>query len=355
MTTLAAPFPWFGGKSKVASWVWDYFADVDNYVEPFAGSLAVLLGRPPTHHANAETVNDLDRYLANFWRAVQDDPDAVAHYADWPVNESDLTARHIWLVNEGRARLAGIEADPDFYDAKIAGWWVWGICSWIGSGWCSGAGPWVNVDGELSKLPHLGDAGQGINRQLPHLGDAGQGINRQRPMLAGNKGVGIFAERGNDIYGYMRALANRLRKVRVCCGDWQRVATTGALSYGATVGVFLDPPYDSNTGRNMRLYNHETDVSAAVREWALANGDNPRYRIALCGYAGEHVMPDDWTEVAWKAGASYKSSNGDANGNRHRERIWFSPGCASNPLFLAWSVAELQDAERVAEHALHGD
>ena len=40
---LKAPFPWFGGKSKVAGLVWERFGDVANYVEPFAGSLAVLL------------------------------------------------------------------------------------------------------------------------------------------------------------------------------------------------------------------------------------------------------------------------------------------------------------------------
>ena len=323
---MVAPFPWFGGKSKVAPWVWQYFGDVDNYVEPFAGSLAVLLGRPPTHTAGAETVNDLDRYLANFWRALQADPDAVAQYADWPVNECDLTARHIWLVNEGRARLATLEADPDFYDAKIAGWWVWGLCSWIGSGWCSGDGPWVVEDGELVSLTGQG----GVNRKLPHLGSFGP--NKIHRLDSGG------------IYDYMRALALRLRKVRVCCGDWQRVVTNGALSYGVTVGVFLDPPYDANTGRDMSLYNHETDVSAAVREWAIANGDNLRLRIALCGYAGEHDMPGDWTEVAWKANAAYKSHNGDANGNRHRERIWFSPGCLSNPLLQSvpgWTMPEL--------------
>ena len=43
---LRAPFPWFGGKSRVAAVVWRAFGDVPNYVEPFAGSLAVLLGRP---------------------------------------------------------------------------------------------------------------------------------------------------------------------------------------------------------------------------------------------------------------------------------------------------------------------
>jgi site-specific DNA-adenine methylase len=35
---LKAPFPWFGGKSKVAPIVWERFGDVQNYVEPFFGS-----------------------------------------------------------------------------------------------------------------------------------------------------------------------------------------------------------------------------------------------------------------------------------------------------------------------------
>ena len=36
-------------------------------VEPFAGSLAVLLGRPTP--PRTETVNDADCYLSNFWPA----------------------------------------------------------------------------------------------------------------------------------------------------------------------------------------------------------------------------------------------------------------------------------------------
>ena len=43
---MKAPFPWFGGKSRVQAQVCDRFGDVRNYVEPFAGSLSVLLGRP---------------------------------------------------------------------------------------------------------------------------------------------------------------------------------------------------------------------------------------------------------------------------------------------------------------------
>jgi site-specific DNA-adenine methylase len=98
---MKAPFPWFGGKRRVADVVWSAFGDVDNYVEPFAGSLAVLLERPASHARKAETVNDADRFLVNFWRALAADPESVAFHADWPVNEADLEARHLWLVNEG--------------------------------------------------------------------------------------------------------------------------------------------------------------------------------------------------------------------------------------------------------------
>lgn len=335
---LKAPFPYFGGKSKIAPVIWKRLGDIDNYVEPFAGSLAVLLSRPENHTGVTETVNDLDNYLSNFWRALQAAPDEVARYADYPVNECDLLARHLWLVNEGRDRIANLYTDPDAYDAKVAGWWVWGICSWIGSGWCSGNGPWQVIDGELvdtRQLPHLGDAGQGVNRQRPHLGDAGQGVNRQRQHLS-NPGRGINRQlNDNGIYEYINQLANRLRGVRVCCGDWQRVVTNGALSYGATVGVFLDPPYAADTGRDMSLYTHETNVSGEVREWAIANGDNTRLRIALAGYDGEHKMPDSWSTVSWTANAAYKSSAGDKTLNRFKEVIWFSPHCLRQPQQLA--------------------
>ena len=43
---MRAPFVWFGGKRRVAPEVWAALGDVPNYIEPFAGSLAVLLGRP---------------------------------------------------------------------------------------------------------------------------------------------------------------------------------------------------------------------------------------------------------------------------------------------------------------------
>lgn len=161
MVKLKAPFPWFGGKSRVANLVWERFGDVPNYVEPFAGSLATLLGRPTA--PRVETVNDLDCYLANFWRALAAAPETVAVAADWPVNEADLHARHRWLHKQTGFR-EKMRGDPEFFDAKIAGWWVWGLSCWIGDNWCR--------PNPQNSTPHLTGGGGGrasIAEQLPAL------------------------------------------------------------------------------------------------------------------------------------------------------------------------------------------
>ena len=337
---LRAPFPWFDGKSRVAGVVWKAFGDVDNYVEPFAGSLAVLLGRPGK--PKLETVNDKDYWLANFWRALQADPKGVAEAADWPVNEGDLTARHIYLVKHIAPELAErIPADPSYYDVHAAGWWVWGISSWIGSGWCSGKGPWTERDGRLVRMTEKYEAG--VEQQLIPIGRSGTGVHRAslrdeegvniKRIHIGNAGMGVhranLRDDGHKLYDYLAGLADRLRYVRVCCGDWARVVTDGALSHGNTVGIFLDPPYDQSLRDDGVYGTDEIGLSAAVREWAISHGDNPRYRIALCGYADEHEMPGDWAVYRWTAGASYQNASGGGRNqdNRKKETIWFSPGC----------------------------
>jgi DNA adenine methylase len=310
---LRAPFPWFGGKSRVAHVVWDRFGDVPNYVEPFAGSLAVLLARPTP--PGTETVNDTDCYLANFWRALQSDPVAVASYAAWPVNEADLHARHKWLVGQQPNLSLCMRSDPNFYDVIVAGWWAWGICQWIGSGWCPA--PRDRGHGAPSEqLPHLGTAGMGLHRKLPHLGDAGRG------MLS-----------------WLCDLSARLRHVRVACGDWTRIMGPSVTERHGVTGVFLDPPYSDE--EHAVEYAGGGDVAHAVREWAAANGGNPLLRIALCGYEGEHdaLEAAGWAVLAWKAKGGYGSQGaGRGRENAGRERIWFSPACLNTrgiagPLF----------------------
>ena len=318
------PVVYFGGKSAVADEIWNRVGDVANYVEPFFGSGAVLFLRPGGA-AGIETVNDADGMLANFWRSLQRDPDAVADAADNPVNEADLHARHLWLVGQRERITDRLCGDPDFYDAQAAGWWVWGINCWIGSGWCSGAGPWIARDGVMVREK---GSGGGVKRKLPHLGDAGKGVNRQLPHL-GNAGTGECAERREWLRQYLRGFADRLRGVRVCCGDWSRVCGPSVTGKGGVTGVFLAPPYGDAAGRDMNIYAKDCgDVAGLARDWAIEQGENPEMRIVLAGYEGEHEMPKSWRRHEWKAHGGY-AMQGDGAGreNSTRERLWFSPHC----------------------------
>ncbi|MBL8909853.1 MAG: DNA adenine methylase [Archangium sp.] len=361
---LRAPFPWFGGKSRAADLVWRAFgSDIPNYVEPFAGSMAVLLARPG--EPRIETVNDKDCYLANFWRALKHAPQKVAEFADWPVNETDLHARHLWLVKQSNFR-ERMRRNPKYFDARIAGWWVWGLCQWIGSGWCDEAN-WnpsaPRLRGSLAKndtsrpnlqqmgvhkrtrrlatsatwakRPQLGKGGRGVSRQMPMLrGDSGaagagihaSGLYRKLPGLSLGLGTGAGVHSSGPLFEWMHLLAERLRRVRVCCGDWKRVLSRSATEHIGVTGILLDPPYSGEV-RDASLYACESGtISGDVREWAIANGDNEKLRIALCGYEGEHDMPATWTKVPWKAVGGYAASAGNTE-NSARERIWFSPHC----------------------------
>jgi site-specific DNA-adenine methylase len=367
---LKAPFPYFGGKSRAADLIWSRLGDVGNYVEPFAGSLAVLLARP--HEPRIETVNDRDVYISNFWRALRADAGKVAHYADWPVSECDLQARHKWLTNRAKFRERMLK-EPRYFDAKVAGWWVWGISQWIGAGWCShpewvGRGQGGRSPRGLSANVHLSSEmginshSDGRNKRMvlnrgargvtnvqerrerttdnpdwqhrPHITDAANGVHSKRPHLSGNGSTGVHRKlplmpRSNKrgaqnpaILPWLLDLAERLRRVRVCCGDWKRIVTpscTWKLGGGQLTGVLLDPPY-SHGMRDNRLYSIEHDIAAEVRNWALANGDNRNLRIALCGLEGEHDMPG-WEAAPWIPGRGY------SNKARRREVIWFSPAC----------------------------
>lgn len=337
------PVAWYGGKRKVAAEVWSRFGQVANYVEPFFGSGAVLLGRPKPIAGN-ETVNDADGYIVNWWRAVKQQPEAVAEWADNPVFESDLHARHAWLLAQRDTLPARLEGDPDWCDPKIAGYWVWGISSWIGSGFCSGQGPWRVVDGQLvdtnnpiggtwRQLVHLGNDGRGVNRQLVHLGDDGRGVNRQRVHL-GQQGYGqgvVAARRTGGLLTWFAALSERLRYVRVCSGNWSRVCGPSVTFKHGLTAVFLDPPYGEAARRQGGLYrvDDSSKLSAQVREWAIEAGKRRDMRIALCGYADEHEMPPDWTVYAWDAGAGFGGQAKERTNNGKRERIWYSPACLS--------------------------
>ncbi len=358
-----APFPYFGGKSGAADLVWRAFGDVHHYVEPFLGSAAVLIARP--HDMNrtyySETVNDLNLYLCNFWRALQADPEGCAVVASWPVSETDLFSRHMALVRWGTDPEIKnrFQADPFYFDVQMAGWWAWGLSCWIGSGWCTGDGPWhVNADGRVvkqaarrgreagvaSQPPHIGSDGRGVNRpqlrepgvasQLPHIGNDGRGVNHAGLREAADEMT------MPKLRGWFRFLANRLRHVRILCGEWERALTESAVlslscrNEGGVAGIFLDPPYGVEASRTGGLYTYDDlSLAARVREWCRLNGDHPKLRIVLAGFDNEHTELEavGWKCVPWFKGGFLKGGMGNTGGTgnhqMHRDRLWLSPRC----------------------------
>lgn len=334
-----APFPYFGGKSGAADLVWKALGDVHHYVEPFLGSAAVLIARP--HDVNrtyySETVNDLNLYLCNFWRALQADPEGCAVATSWPVSETDLFSRHMALVRWGTDPEIKnrFQADPFYFDAQMAGWWVWGLSCWIGSGWCTGDGPWhVNSEGQVVKQAARGVREPGVWSNLPHLGNDGRGV--YRPQLREVSDEMTMPK----LREWFRFLADRLRHVRISCGEWERALTDSAVltlscrQEGGVAGVFLDPPYGAEASRAGGLYVHDDlSLAARVREWCRLNGDHPKLRIVLAGFDNEHTELEalGWKCVPWFKGGFLKGGMGNTGGagnhQMHRERLWLSPHC----------------------------
>jgi hypothetical protein len=403
---VKAPFPYFGGKSSVAGVIWDALGQPKHYLEPFFGSGAVLLNRPdynPVKHM--ETICDKDGYVCNVWRALQLDPDSVAKVCDWPVNHADLMARRQVLLRNGDRLLENLVADDKWFDAELAGYWVWAASCWIGSGLTrpkampeTTNAKGVHKQGLYSpnKRPHCGNDGEGIHHlavagsrpqvgvqgagvhvveQIPSLYDD-RGINNQIPLLNHEAGVcrrpcfGSESAHGvhkvtltadpdvsldvrdpytPGLWSWFRQLSERLRRVRVVCGDWTRVCGGDWQDGRGSCGMFFDPPYPTEAGRDPLIYHEESGtVAHDVVEWCRARADRKTYRIVLAGYYDVHscLLDEGWTVHRWSAHGGFANKAKDktkckGEENRHKEALFMSPHCYSSGL-RRWGLEEAE-------------
>ena len=68
------PSGWYGGKYSQLEWLLPRLPSAHHYCEPFGGSAAVLLNRPPSP---VETYNDLDGEVVNFFRVLRERRDEL--------------------------------------------------------------------------------------------------------------------------------------------------------------------------------------------------------------------------------------------------------------------------------------
>lgn len=200
-----------------------------------------------------------------------------------------------------------------------------------------GRGVHAVLDPQANRCAHkvqLSGNGRGVG---VHSGRV-EATPAQVPMLRGGNGSPAHGNGVHQVHAnlltWFAALSARLRRVRVCCGDWSRVLKPSVTVGHGLTGVLLDPPYGVED--RDKVYNHDSlALAPAVRAWCAEHGSDARLRIALCGYDGEHNELEalGWNKVAWKAMGGYGNQNGTKNDNARRERIWFSPHCLQAGLF----------------------
>lgn len=257
MTALKPPLTYYGGKTTIGPQIAALLPPHEHYVEPFAGSLAVLLAKRPSR---METVNDLDADLMTFWRVLRNRPDELAracaltphsrteHDAAYEAAPDELEqARRVWVrLTQGRAGTL-----------RKTGWRYY-----------------VNPSGSSASMPDY---------------------------LAG------YVSR-------MAAAAERLAAVSLEC----RPALDVIAAYGAQPEalLYIDPPYVGST--RARNYQHEMGGAAEHRELAealndcaaaivLSGYDSPLYLDVYGGWHRHEIQTstgqaNDWqgrTEVLW--------------------------------------------------------
>ena len=146
------------------------------------------------------------------------------------------------------------------------------------------------------------------------------GINKQIPM-------GL--DRLSFIETWLQVLSERLRDTRVICGDWSGVTGPSVTHRLGLTGMFLDPPYSKEAGRDDHLYRTDDNfVAHKAKEWAVEAGNNPEMRIIFCGYSDEHEFPKDWMKVSYSAAGGFGNQRKESkNTNKHKETLWCSPHC----------------------------
>lgn len=273
---MRPPVPYFGGKMLVGPAIAALLPAHSHYVEPYCGSLAVLLAKQPSPH---ETVNDLDGALMTFWRVLRDRP-------------GDL-ARVCALTPHARAAYqesVPLDADDDLELARQI---------------------FVKLtQGRSGRLMRTG--------WRHYVNPAGSG-HGMPDYLAG------YVDR-------MAPAAERMQHVSLEC----QPALDLIAKYGAEPDVLLyvDPPYLGSTRANDNAYRHEMRTSDEHRELSGAL-HAARAAVVVSGYPShlyDRELYAGWDRHTFAAG----TGQGDGWGNR-TEVIWSNRPLGGQPV-LEWEV-----------------
>lgn len=226
-----------GAKNRIANWICSYIPEHSVYLEPYAGSLAVLFNKSRSH---IETVNDLNKDVVNFFRVLRDSPEELKQAIELtPFSRSEYEAAY-----EDTANL--IEQARRF-----------SVRCWMGFG-CSNLYRNGFKSGQQSNSPNPAKAWAGMPEILIQA-------------------------------------AERLKGVQI-----ENLPALELIKRYDTPDVFIyaDPPYLHGTRKNY-LYKHEMEDAEHIRlletllkhpgKVILSGYDNELYNDLLSGWRKESI------------------------------------------------------------------
>lgn len=279
-------FPYYGGKHRLAPWIASLLPPHRVYVEPFAGSAAVLFAKAPAMH---EVLNDLDGNVATFFRALRDRPDELER------------ACRLTPYSRDEYRSATLEGEMDDVE-RARRFFVRCTQGFNGNG--TGGASWSN------------------------------GFNAGRSAQAFNVCAAVEGLLG---------VAERLRTVVVDNRPYDRVLA----QYDADDAVvYADPPYLGETrsgldDKKRSQANYAHDLTTEAEHRALAGVlRGTRAAVLLSGYRSplyDELYAHWWTvEVAVQRPTTNRRG---VAGNRAVEVIW-----ANRPLAAQGSIFDAREA-----------
>ena len=309
---LRPPITYVGRKIKAAPKVWERMGNVRTYIDPCCGSLAVPLASP-YGAADREIFNDVNGLVCNFHRAMRNHPRELAAAADRPTVHQDLSTA-VRKLYEAEPDLTEKQfEDFDYCNVEIAGLWAWVTCISIDMG--RGISDGYYSEGRFNEIILTAD-----HYTAPEVDD--ENYYPERDVFTGER-----------LYGWFQILSDRIRRAYILCKDWSKLFSpsvtgitktkVGKIS-NPTCGVFFDPPYVGTEG----MYAAANEIALDIFNWCVENGDNPMYRIVLCGYEGDYPdFPEGWTMESWVRSAGMETTGGEGRTQLRKEALYFSPHC----------------------------
>lgn len=263
-----------GSKWRLAPWIISHFPPHISYVEPFAGSAAVLLRKQPSP---LEVYNDADGAIVTFFRTLRDRPDALI--------------RAITLTPYAKAEyeLAWQDCDDELETARRVY-----ACAFL------------SIAGPTATAP----AGWRRNKTVP---------TRPNGSLHHTPAPEVFAR-----VDHLWTLAHRLRTVLIEQGDafelMARYDNEHALFY-------LDPPYVASTrGRQWSAHAYTCELTDDDHRRLAQLARTLRGFVVLSGYPSPlyDKLYADWPRFEQHARTQ--------RGQGSTECLWLSPRtCAASP------------------------